>query len=224
MKSPLDNLYPQILCSIISVLFVLFSCGSLKAQLSNGDFETGNFTGWSFFTTPNGTLGNPVVQQFDTSGSGSSDAAQFEVGETTFASVSAGGGITQTVSLAAGELNLSLNIASYASGSSNADGGTFELLLDGNVVSSHAFGNINSQEIERATLSYVGVTTAGSHTIGIEMGRSFLNETGGGTPYQYIDNVQLSQTPISTPEPSTWAMLLSGLGLLAFRYRRKVNA
>jgi hypothetical protein len=36
---------------------LLGTVGAANANLlSNGDFETGDFTGWTFFTTANGTI------------------------------------------------------------------------------------------------------------------------------------------------------------------------
>jgi len=57
--------------------------------LLNGDFETGDLTGWTTFLTPNGSIGStngvPDVVPFDVTGGGTpSDAAQFEVGELAF--------------------------------------------------------------------------------------------------------------------------------------------
>ena len=50
--------------------------------ISNGDFSTG-LTGWTVFTTANGTTGAglPDVVSFNTTGSGASNSAQFNVGE-----------------------------------------------------------------------------------------------------------------------------------------------
>jgi len=48
--------------------------------VSNGNFETGDFTDWTQFTTPNGIL-NPAVVLFDTNGdSTATNSAQFRVG------------------------------------------------------------------------------------------------------------------------------------------------
>ena len=53
------------------------------APVPNGDFETGDLTGWTTFTTTNGTIGTPAVVPFDTTGSGASNAAEFNVGRPT---------------------------------------------------------------------------------------------------------------------------------------------
>lgn len=43
----------------------------------------------------------------------------------------------------------------------------------------------------------------------------------GGPPFLLLDNVQLNA---AVPEPATWALLLGGLGLLAFMARRRRDA
>jgi hypothetical protein len=60
----------------------------------NGDFGTGNFTGWTLTTTSaNGTFGPspPFLQvtSFNVTGSGATNAAQFQVGEVIFTGVPA---------------------------------------------------------------------------------------------------------------------------------------
>jgi hypothetical protein len=40
----------------------------------------------------------------------------------------------------------------------------------------------------------------------------------------YINNLSFTPSTQSTPEPSTWLLLLCGLGLLALGHRRKLNA
>src|SRR5690348_10319694 len=67
--------------------------------VTNGDFSAG-FTGWTTFTTANGTLGfppDPQVTSFDVTGFGASDAAELEVGDTpNNGGTEEGGGLRQT--------------------------------------------------------------------------------------------------------------------------------
>ena len=82
----------------------------------------------------------PTVDQFNTTGLGSSLSAHFNVGqEDALPNNEAGGGIFQDVTLNSGTLNISVDIATQ-SNTNNADGGEFQLLLDGVVLDSHAFG------------------------------------------------------------------------------------
>ena len=66
------------------------------------------------------------------------------------------------------------------------------------------------------TLNYTGITSLDFISSG---GTLHPGYSGDGEQFA-IDNLSLS----STPEPSTWAMLLGGLGLLAFWHRRKLIA
>src|SRR6267154_1057863 len=117
----------------------------IHAQLINGNFETGDLTGWNTFNTLNGgTSVGPDVVQYDTKGTGTpSLSAQFAVGETSGiigpSGPSEGAGIFQDVSLGTGLLTINLDIAAeddYLQGNpqGNGDAGTFELLVDGSVV------------------------------------------------------------------------------------------
>jgi len=200
---------------------VLLAGYAAQAQLINGNFATGDFTGWTLFNTPNGGTSVSQVVLFDTAGTGVPvNSAEFEVGETSGGigggGLGQGAGIYQYVTLGAGKLNLSLNIAATSEGN-NADAGTFQLLLNGNVVSSDAFGSISVNQTIRSTLSYSGTISGGTYQVGVDMLRGYGTEFPN-TPYQYLSNIQLSVTPI--PEPSVIAV--GGMGLLMLAgFRRR---
>ena len=121
-------------------LTVAFGGASNAATLTNGDFETGDLTGWTVFTSNNGALGGagfPVVLVLDIKGDGVvSKSAAFKVGQRVFAGLDSspeGGGMYQTVTLNAGSVTLTADVAtSYASQRHwrNLSGGFFELMLD----------------------------------------------------------------------------------------------
>jgi hypothetical protein len=186
---------------------------SARAQLINGGFQTGDFTGWTFFTTSQGGLGQPTVALFDTADTGTpSLSAQFEAGQISgvVTGTKYGGGIEQNVNLGAGSLTISLDIATDSPGV-NSDGGTFELLLDGNVVANHAFSSMSPNQPQYSTLSYSGMVSLGEHDIAVEMLRGSYTQTGE-TPYQYVDNIVLSGSAV--PEPATSLLLPLGLAVL----------
>ena len=165
--------------------------------VTNGDFETGNFDGWTQFLTADG-ITNPAVVLFDTDGDTVATlSAQFDVGDTATPLTLEGGGISQIISTAGGSITLAADIAVLdQEGSDNAAGGIFELFFDGALVDSHDFGPVALNVAERATLSAIlnGVAP-GNHEIKIQMTRPFL--TGFGSPEQYIDNVMAVGEPIS---------------------------
>ena len=199
---------------------LLAAAGAAQAQLVNGNFATGDLTGWNLFSTPQGGSAiTPQVVLFDTAGTGAPvNSAQFEVGQTSFPfgvnGNEEGAGIYQNVSFVSGQLNISLEIAASDTNPSvgatgNVDAGTFELILDGNVVASDDFGYISVSQTLRSTLSYSGAVTTGTHEITIEMLRN-AETVVDDTPYQYLANVSLSVTPV--PEPGMLGLLaLSGI-------------
>lgn len=145
-----------------------------------------------------------------------------EVGETT-GQVGGGGlgqgaGIEQAVVTGAGTLSISADIATSVT-LPNADQGTFQLLLDGNVVDTHAFGGTGGY----SSLSYTGTVPAGTNTIGIDARRGY-GISYGDTPFQYIGNVTLGGSAV--PEPYTIALLAavglsSGAAWLGWKGRRR---
>jgi hypothetical protein len=128
-----------------------------------------------------------------------------------------GAGIYQYVPLAAGQLKISVDIAATSPGN-NADGGTFELLLDGNLVASDAIGGISVSQIVRSALSYSGTVASGTHQIAIDMRRGY-GLGYGSTPYQFLDNIVLGGTAV--PEPGTTRLLSLGFAALAVGFRRR---
>jgi hypothetical protein len=190
------------------IALLLFASGVAEAQLMNGNFETGDLTGWTVFDDTNGSAGNPTVVFADTSGTGvPSYSAQFQVGETKLYpdfGLGAGGGIFQNVTLGAGQLTICLEIAAATTVfpfTPNGDGGTFQLLLDDVVVDSHAFGSIGSyytSVTNRYKWSYSRVITAGNHKIAIDIRRG--GNASDSTPYQYLDNISLIVTNPPPPK------------------------
>ena len=206
----------------------LFSSPALADTITNGTFETGTLAGWTVFTTSNGTNGTglPSVVSFNTTGSGASDAAHFDVGDVTFKRHPAGGGLSQAiVAPVSGLYTFTENFAAQddADGEVNSDGGIFSLLIDGTTVATDDLGQFStSLQILRGSFNVSVSLTSGSHTIQTEITRPF---TGGGpdTPDQYIDNISLTPNVAATPEPSSIALFGTGLLALAGTARRRFS-
>jgi len=208
------------------------AAGQSKANLViNGDFETGNLSGWTKFTTANGStgIGLPNVLPFNVNGSETSKAARFEVGEVTYSGLYQGGGLSQDFLFGGGTLDLSADVAAQGNGGTNASGGRFELLLNNVVLSTFQVDSISGTAPVRGQLSarQTGLA-AGSYTLGIRITRPFRNGSAPGqTPYQFVDNVTaVNATVVAAavvPEPSTVAGGLLGTGLTGFwwAWRRK---
>lgn len=167
--------------------------------LTNGDFETGDLSGWTTYTTQNGTIGQPVAVQFDVDGDGSSsESARFLVGQQSFQpNVHWGGGIFQTFVSSGGDVEFSADIAARDPDSvGNISGGQFSLIVDGVTVDQHDFGGIGGFMTERSTLSATVNLSAGTHEVRFLMTRPFLARQGG-TPFQYLDDI--SAIPSNEP-------------------------
>lgn len=185
-----------------------------QALLINGDFETGDLTGWSKFLVPSGTpVTGSGVEAFDTNGDGSSSAAAvFQAGTN-----GGNAAITQSAAIEAGSYRLSADLA-VLTFSAN-DGGTFELLFDGVVVDSWVLGRVGSYSTIRGALdaSLLDVT-AGTHEVMIRVTRGYL--WAASTPKQYVDNVALEPVP----DPSVASMISLGLMILSGLARRRRRA
>jgi hypothetical protein len=205
---------------------LLLSTAGHAQTVVNGNFGTGNLTGFTVFTTPNGSNGPglPNVVSFDVTGSGATNAAHFDVGQVVFATgVPAGGGIFQDVNFtSSGVATFAADIAAQGAPSENAEAGIFELLVDNVVLSTVDFGDIPAFTIDRATLNGSTFVSAGSHELRILIERPFLNQNGA-TPDQYVTNIRASSASSVTPEGSSLFLMIGGLFPLAATalWRRK---
>jgi HYR domain len=195
-----------VLMTVVVAGGLLASTTAAATTLVNGDFETGDLTGWTTFVTPNGGIEPDGVSLFDATGSGASYAAYFTVGEVAGQVGNGppeGGGIYQNVTVSGGTYKLSADIASF--GGFNADCGTYELIVDGAVVAGHAFGECLAIDTYRSSLSATVTLAAGSREIRILMTRRY-GPTNGVT--QHVDNVALvpldnTAPTITVPAPIT---------------------
>jgi hypothetical protein len=210
---------------VASVIFVANPARAVS--LINGDFETGDLTGWTVFTTTNGDNGSglPNVTSFNTTGSGASRSARFEVGQVSGSGspTPAGGGISQNVTLSNGILNLAVDVAAFSPGN-NASGGIFTLLLNGAALNTFNTGAVNFNTTTRNNLTASTTVSGGVYSIGIQITRPYGSGTGN-TPYQYVDNFAISGSAANSaavPEPFTVIGSLIG-GTAAFRMRKKLK-
>ena len=213
----------------ITLLFVLGAFGTLSQAgsiITNGSFSTGTLSGWTAFTTANGTngAGLPDVVMFNTTGLGDSFSAQFNVGELVFGTGQQGGGLMQTVTApVTGIYTFSMNFASQddADGEINADAGTFSILIDGVTVATDSLGGFSSSfQILRGSFLGTVDLNAGPNTFEFLITRGY--ESGGtATPEEYVTDISLSSP---TPEPGTTALFGVGLMGLVYKFRKKASA
>ena len=193
------------------------------------DFEGGLLDPWTTFVTPNGSIGatdTADIVLFDIDGPGSlpeSLSVQLNVGQIVHLPglEPAGGGITHSAFFLAGDLSITVDIATHnPNGSPNLSGGIFELLFDEIVQDTLDFELIQGGGTEFGQLAVSSLLISeGMHDLAIRITRPRENLGGGATPLQYIDNIVVSAV---VPEPQT-AILLGAalLGLAALRSRQR---
>ncbi|PZU07119.1 MAG: hypothetical protein DI605_17195 [Sphingomonas sp.] len=86
-------------------------------------------------------------------------------------------------------------------------------------MTSFTFGEIGEGSVLRGGLSFSTTLSAGMHDLAIEAVRVF--ETRPSTPYQYVTGITLAG---EVPEPTGWAMMIAGFGLIGARLRRVHSA
>ncbi|MCB1335334.1 MAG: VPLPA-CTERM sorting domain-containing protein [Roseivivax sp.] len=194
------------------------------AVLTNGDFETGDFTGWT--TGMSGIHGQNLVtavQSFDVTGAGASLAAVVQPG-TDVVGQYAGAFLTQTfTAVADGLYDFSVDIASYDNvGAGNMDGGLVNLVIADMIVSSVNFADIFLGVAERATLSASRTLAAGSYDFTIQVLRQFNADVT--TPLIFADNASVTHqtvAPAAVPLPAGMPLMLLALGAIAVMGSRR---
>ena len=165
-----------------------------STPLANGDFETGDFSGFTLFETENGDMSSGVIN-IDANNDGSlSRVGQFVVGVSGAANVGnpGGGGLYQNVVLQDGDLTVTMDVTA-SSGSNNGDGGLAEVFFDGQLMDSHNFGSVTAGVKEYETLSFtIPNVTAGVHEIRIQFTREYLKSSVS----QLLDNIVLTGASI----------------------------
>jgi hypothetical protein len=189
---------------------ILAAGSSVTAQasnlLTNGSFETGDFTDWVFtgdtvnnFTTVVLSSGNAYKGQVPPDG-----AYYVGVGDL----VATNASLSQTFSDTPGEL---LTISGYISGDGFGPS-VVTFNFNGNTI--FALGSPTGSVPDQPYTKYtVTATATGSDTFSVGF--------GDGPSQLALDNFSVS--PVSgVPEPGTWALLLIGFaGLSLLRYRKR---
>jgi hypothetical protein len=205
---------------LVALLAIFAAQASADSLLVNGSFQSGDFSGWTLGTTTNGTAGDgfPIVTQWPLNNA--INAWKGEVGEVNFDGTFQGATLSQIFTSGAGAATLSFDWAAQGDGiHTNADGGLFELLLDGTVLAQYDVGSIGPNDLFNGTLTANANLSAGSHTFEIDVLRPYVS-IPGNTPYQFVTNADVEGT---VPEPGSFILLGSGVLGLAGVLRRKIG-
>ncbi len=209
---------------IILAAAALFAPLSASATnlVANGSFEDG-LTGWTQSETPSDGWGVTVITYGSTStipltsASGEAVAAENAVTgahAAYFVSDKANKqSLTQSVYLAVGTYQIGFSAYAPANGYSNANDATFSGSIAGDVLANYSV----SQKPGTIWQDFSGqktVTTAGYYNIAFS-----FSANGEPAKDMVIDNVYVMTAPV--PEPETYALFLSGLGLIAYVARRR---
>ncbi len=206
-----------------AALAVAMSMSAGASTLNNGDFETGSLSGWTISGVQGGTQFAGVAA-FNTTGTGASNAARFNVGHPSSAAIGAEpGGIALSQSFVvaiAGLHSVSVDVAALGGPRSlNASGGIFRLLVGGMLVDMIDFGDIYPNAVERASLGGIVDLAKGSSEFTVEILRPYTYSSG--TPYQFVDNaVVIGPDVAPVPLPASLPLLLVGLGSMVALRRR----
>jgi hypothetical protein len=176
-------------------------CPVSAEVLMTTDFESGTLSGWTVFSTSNGTLGGqgfPTVALCDHGNPVSpSHCLQVQVGQLQYApthEVQQGGGIGLTTMTVSGLMQLSARVGViYRSPDykRNLNGGLFEWVVDGQVIADLDVGPVeDGGTVQHQFIGKVAVA-AGRHTIQLRVTRPFQSGAGKPAPVQFVDDVMV---------------------------------
>jgi len=205
----------------LAVALGLFAMAAPPASanlISNGDFETGNFSGWTV-TPSNGDVlvltgadYQPCCGTTGTAAELSNHFASFGPGNIAISGVTIG----QTFNTNAGQTyNYSFNYGALGGGSEQLQ---FEIITG---LSTQILTAVANDDLDHVFQTMTGTFTASSSATIVFGDLGGLVDTQANNVDFILDNVSVT----AVPEPSTWAMLLlgfAGLGFIGFRRQNKM--
>lgn len=180
-------------------------CPVWAEVLMSTDFESGTLSGWTVFSTSNGSLGErgfPAVALCDQGNSVSpSYCLQIQVGQLHFApahDVQQGGGIGLTTTTESGFIQLSARVGvTYHSPDykRNLSGGLFEWVVDDHVIADLDVGPMEDGGTVQHQFIGKAPVAAGRHAIQLRVTRPFQSGAGKPAPVQFVDDVMVELLP-----------------------------
>lgn len=214
---------PSNIFGIIVSAVILSSSAASAAIITNGGFETGNFSGWTVNTGGDPSFPQVVVQYGQSSGyptgvfgepvpapPGGGQYGAYFVSDVYYQTIS------QSIVLAAGErYTVSYDIYSPQNGQSNPFDALLQSQTDGNLSPIFTAKTLGNGWVNYSADFFAN---AGPYTFAL----GFL-PLGVPAADFVIDNVGVT---VAVPEPATWAMMIfgfMGIGFLAYRRRSSAS-
>lgn len=197
---------------VFSIALILGISLDVSASLVNGDFETGDLTGWSQLQSDSALQQEVVSAPTEFNPPLSGFSYKIRPG-----SQAADAGLSQSVTTSTGQsYNWSVDIAAREVQSFRFPLGTFELLLDGTVVASQTLAGASP-----FSTTFSGVYTALDSAVEFRLvfNRPILSYTAH--PQWFADNASFDEVS-SVPVPAAvWLFGTALIGLFGFDKRRK---
>lgn len=196
-----------------------------SAQFVNGNFETGNLTGWTVTLTTGGANVVADAIQYDIDGPGAlgtNFAGRFSTGRAVAGSVQEGLTLTQSMNLTAGTLytfDFDWSAFRNAGVGANTEGGVFSFIVNGTAIATQAAGSTSgaAPKFGHITATFTPTATQ-AYSVGAMITRPFtIPSPTAPNLFQAVDNF----TVTAVPEPASMAAL--GLGIAAILRRRRAR-
>ena len=223
------------LASVLSLCGLTLASTVEAATLINGDFATGDLTGWTVYTTGNGSNGSngdgellPRVTTFDLTNTGEvSHVAQFRTGREQAIALPngwQGGGLSQWVFFDSGQFTFTADAAVQGDQRANTQSGALELMFEGGAIALWNFAGVAQGMTKYQTLvGEIAIASPGWYNLSLQWTRPFL--ASPTTPSQYVGNLRLEPVPTPVPEPTgaVGLLLMGSLGLSQWVQRKSTQ-